>query len=70
MYELNDAGRHIDLLKIPGTKEKANLYVTNLVQLLYTMEELVELQPADTYQNDRYKLLQGINSDFVSILRF
>ncbi|CAF4244239.1 unnamed protein product [Rotaria magnacalcarata] len=48
----------IDLIKIPGTKGKANLYVTQLIQIMYTMEQLVALQPADTYNDYKYKLIQ------------
>jgi hypothetical protein len=61
MFQPSENDPPIDLLKIPGTKEKANLYVTTLVQLLYSMEELVALQPGDTYDDDRYKLIQGNN---------
>ncbi|CAF3942546.1 unnamed protein product, partial [Rotaria sordida] len=42
----------VNLLKIFGTQDKANLYVTMLIQLIYTMEELVVLQPADTYNDN------------------
>ncbi|CAF1433030.1 unnamed protein product [Rotaria sordida] len=57
----------VDLLKIPGTKDKANLYVTTLIQLMYTMEELVALQPADTYDDNRYILIKGNNSVFCHV---
>ena len=62
MYKSCEDDRPIDLLKIPGTKEKANLYVTNLIQLLYSMEELAALQPGGTYEDNRYILIQGNNS--------
>ncbi|CAF1224598.1 unnamed protein product [Rotaria sordida] len=42
----------VNLFKIFGTQDKANLYVTMLIQLIYTMEELVVLQPADTYNDN------------------
>ena len=35
---------------------------------MYTMEELAALQPADTYEDDRYKLIRGNNSIFLSAL--
>ncbi|CAM4895598.1 unnamed protein product [Rotaria socialis] len=55
----------VDLLKITGTKGKANLYVTTLIQLMYTMEELAALQPADTYSDNGYKLIQeAVRSKF------
>ncbi len=56
------------MLKFPGTKDKANLYLTNLIQVLYTVEELVALQPADTHNDVKYQLLQGNNLFFLSIL--
>ncbi|CAF3546707.1 unnamed protein product, partial [Rotaria sp. Silwood1] len=48
----------VDLLKIPGTKDKANLYATIILQLMYTMEELVALQRTDIYNDNRYKLIK------------
>ena len=53
----------IDLIKVLDRKEKANLYVTQLIQIMYTIEQLVVLQPADTYDDDKYKLIQG--NDFI-----
>jgi len=53
-------------LKIHGTKERANLYVTHLTQILYTMEELADLQTEETYTDDRYKLIQGNNLVFLN----
>ena len=41
-----------------GTKEKANLYITQMIQSMYTREQLVALQSADTYDDDKYKLIQ------------
>jgi hypothetical protein len=49
----------IDLLKIPVSKDRANFYVTTLTQNLYTMEELAALDPGETHNDDRYKLIQG-----------
>ncbi|CAF4020967.1 unnamed protein product [Rotaria magnacalcarata] len=58
IYKAADNELGIDLLKIPATKEKANLYVTTLIQLIYSIEELAELQPAQTYDDERYKLIK------------
>ncbi|CAF1410547.1 unnamed protein product [Adineta ricciae] len=64
-YKTHATDKSIDLLKIPGTKEKANLYVTNLIQIMYTMDELAELQPADTYEDYRYQLIkEAVRSKF------
>ncbi|CAF1031100.1 unnamed protein product [Rotaria sp. Silwood1] len=57
----------VDLLKIPGTKDKANLYATIILQLMYTMEELVALQRTDIYNDNRYKLIKGNNSVFLML---
>jgi len=51
-----------DLLKIPATRDKANLYVTTLIQVLYTMEELVALKPDETHEDDRYQSIRGNTS--------
>jgi hypothetical protein len=48
-----------DLLKIPGTKQKANLYVTALVQELFTMQELVALNPGETNNDSKYQMIRG-----------
>ncbi|CAF3575568.1 unnamed protein product [Rotaria socialis] len=58
IYKAADNELGIDLLKIPATKEKANLYVTTLIQLIYSIEELAELQPTQTYDDERYKLIK------------
>ncbi|CAF5052741.1 unnamed protein product, partial [Rotaria magnacalcarata] len=57
-FKPSENAASIDLLKVPGTKDKANLYVTSLIQLMYTMEELVALTPTDNYDDNRYKLIQ------------
>ncbi|CAF3087622.1 unnamed protein product, partial [Rotaria socialis] len=54
----SDNESDVDLLKITGTRDKANLYVRTLIQVMYTMEELAALQPTDTYSDNRYKLIQ------------
>ncbi|CAF4508393.1 unnamed protein product, partial [Rotaria magnacalcarata] len=59
IYKAADNELGIDLLKIPATKEKANLYITTLIQLIYSIEELTELQPAQTYDDERCKLIKG-----------
>lgn len=70
MFGLEENNPGIDLLKIPGAKDKANLYVTTLIQIMYTMEELVELQPPDTYSDHRYNLIKGNNFIFLIILKY
>ena len=55
-------------MKVQETKEKANLYVTALVHLLYKMEELVALQPGEIYDDERYKIIQGNGSVFINDL--
>ncbi|CAF3467777.1 unnamed protein product [Rotaria socialis] len=35
-----------DLIKVLGTKDKVNLYVTQLIQRMFAIEELFELQPS------------------------
>ncbi|CAF5056182.1 unnamed protein product, partial [Rotaria magnacalcarata] len=63
-FKPSENAASIDLLKVPGTKDKANLYVTSLIQLMYTMEELVALTPTDTYDDNRYKLIQAVRCKF------
>ena len=46
-------------MKIPATRDKANLYVTTLIQILYTMDELIALKPEETHNDDRYQLIRG-----------
>ncbi|CAF4332914.1 unnamed protein product [Rotaria sp. Silwood2] len=58
IFKTNEDEPGIDLIKVPSTKEKANLYVTQLIEIMYTMEQLVALKPADTYDDDTYKLIQ------------
>ena len=36
MFKANEDELGIDLITIPGTKEKANLYVAQLIQIMYT----------------------------------
>lgn len=55
---LTDDNLSIDLLKIPASKEKANLYVTAMIQRMFTMEELVELNPVETHNDKRYQLIR------------
>lgn len=57
----------IDLMKVPATSDKANLYVTTLIQMVYTIEELVSLQPDETHQDERYQLIRGNTSVFLYV---
>lgn len=58
------------MIKLPGTKEKANLYVTRLVEIMFNMEQLVALQPADTYNDEKYKYIKGNETFFLLIIIF
>ncbi|CAF4922950.1 unnamed protein product [Rotaria sp. Silwood1] len=58
IFKLTEDEPGVDLLNVHGTKEKANLYVTTLIQLMYTIEELAALAPADTYNDKRYMLIK------------
>ncbi|CAF2980364.1 unnamed protein product [Rotaria sp. Silwood2] len=68
IFKWSDTDPGIDLLKLPGTKEKANLYVTCLIEKMFTINELVELKPADTYNDNRYKMIRGNRSLFLVML--
>ncbi|CAF3583510.1 unnamed protein product [Rotaria socialis] len=46
MFKSNGDEPGIDLIKVLGTKDKANLYVTQLIQIMFTIEELFERQPS------------------------
>lgn len=47
------------MFKKSGVKEHANLYVTNLIDVLYKPEELLELKTVDVPTEERYLLIQG-----------
>ncbi|CAF1332739.1 unnamed protein product [Rotaria sordida] len=58
IFTSTDGMSSTDLMKIPATRDKANLYVTNLVEILYTMDELVALKPEETHNDYRYQLIR------------
>ncbi|CAF3974724.1 unnamed protein product [Rotaria sp. Silwood1] len=58
IFTSTDGMSSTDLMKIPATRDKANLYVTNLIQILYTMDELVVLKPEETHNDYRYQLIR------------
>ncbi|CAF4816565.1 unnamed protein product [Rotaria socialis] len=53
MFKSNGDEPGIDLIKVLGTKDKANLYVTQLIQIMFTIEELFERQPVNTHDDNR-----------------
>ena len=55
-----DGHQVINQLKIPSMKEKAHLAITTLIQHWFTMEEIVELDPRKTNDdNKRYQIIRG-----------
>lgn len=58
-YELPD-GSIVDLLRKKGVKEHANLYVTNLMDILFDPAQLVTIQAKDLPNDNRYILIKGI----------
>ncbi|CAF1368131.1 unnamed protein product [Didymodactylos carnosus] len=48
----------IDLLHIPATLEKANLYVTGLVDLIFDRQELVDMRTEDVPKSLGYKTIE------------
>ncbi|CAF1451672.1 unnamed protein product, partial [Rotaria sordida] len=58
IFTSTDGMSSTDLMKIPATRDKANLYVTNLVEIPYTMDELVALKPEETHNDYRYQLIR------------
>ncbi|CAF2691173.1 unnamed protein product [Rotaria sp. Silwood2] len=58
IFTSTDGVSSIDLMKIPATRDKANLYVTNLIEILYTIDELVALKPEETHNDYRYQLIR------------
>ncbi|CAF3527769.1 unnamed protein product [Rotaria sordida] len=51
-------GNDVDLLSITGVKQKMNLYVTSLIDIVFTREELLQLGATKIKFNDNYKLIQ------------
>ncbi|CAF1247567.1 unnamed protein product [Rotaria sordida] len=58
MYKNPNDGNDVDLLSIPGVKQKMNLYVTSLIDIIFTHEELLQLDATKIKFNDGYKLIQ------------
>ncbi|CAF1611024.1 unnamed protein product [Rotaria magnacalcarata] len=59
IFNSADGMSSVDLLKIPATRDKANLYVTNLVEKMFSIDELVELKPDQTHEDSRYQMIRG-----------
>ncbi|CAF3910743.1 unnamed protein product, partial [Rotaria sordida] len=51
-------GNDVDLLSITGVKQKMNLYVTSLIYIVFTREELLQIDATKIKFNDGYKLIQ------------
>ncbi|CAF4401941.1 unnamed protein product, partial [Rotaria sordida] len=45
-------GNDVDLLSITGVKQKMNLYVTSLIYIVFTREELLQIDAAKIKFND------------------
>ncbi|CAF4418103.1 unnamed protein product, partial [Rotaria sp. Silwood2] len=58
MYKNPNDGNCVDLLSIAGVKQKMNLYVTSLIDIVFTREELLQLDANKIKYNDGYKLIQ------------
>ncbi|CAF3472104.1 unnamed protein product [Rotaria magnacalcarata] len=58
IFNSADGMSSVDLLKIPATRDKANLYVTNLVEKMFSIDELVELKPDQTHEDSRYQMIR------------
>ncbi|CAF1211534.1 unnamed protein product [Rotaria sordida] len=71
MYKNPNDGNDVDLLSITGVKQKMNLYVTSLIYIVFTREELLQIDATKIKFNDGYKLIQvklhilQSNSDFI-----
>ncbi|CAF3896532.1 unnamed protein product [Rotaria sp. Silwood2] len=58
MYKNPNDGNDVDLLSITGVKQKMNLYVTSLIDIVFTREELLQLDATKIKFDDGYKLIQ------------
>ncbi|CAF1062468.1 unnamed protein product [Rotaria sordida] len=58
MYKNPNDGNDVDLLSIPGVKQKTSLYVTSLIDIIFTHEKLLQLDATKIKFNDGYKLIQ------------
>jgi len=63
MYKNPNDGNDVDLLSITGVKQKMNLYVTSLIDIVFTREELLQLDATKIKFNDDYKLIQGLTKN-------
>ncbi|CAF0842613.1 unnamed protein product [Rotaria sordida] len=57
MYKNPNDGNDVDLLSITGVKQKMNLYVTSLIYIVFTREELLQIDAIKIKFNDGYKLI-------------
>jgi hypothetical protein len=63
MYKNPNDGNDVDLLSISGVKQMMNLYVTSLIDIVFTREELLQLDATEIKFNDGYKLIQGLTKN-------
>ncbi|CAF1158243.1 unnamed protein product [Rotaria sordida] len=52
MYKNPNDGNNVDLLSITGVKQKMNLYVTSLIYIVFTREELFQIDATKIKFND------------------
>ncbi|CAF0978173.1 unnamed protein product [Rotaria sordida] len=52
MYKNPNDGNDVDLLSITGVKQKMNLYVTSLIHIVFTREELLQIDATKIKFND------------------
>ncbi|CAF1602581.1 unnamed protein product [Didymodactylos carnosus] len=53
MFTNPTTGVDVDLLKVDGVKSKMNLYVTALIEFIFTKQQLVDLNPLQAKQDHR-----------------
>ncbi|CAF1151301.1 unnamed protein product [Didymodactylos carnosus] len=58
IYKNPNDGHDVDLLTITGVRQKTNLYVTLLIDIVFTQQELLQLDATKIKFNDGYKLIQ------------
>ncbi|CAF1667265.1 unnamed protein product, partial [Didymodactylos carnosus] len=57
--------KNIDLLRLPGNKQQINLYVTAVIDELFTKKELCNLEPRKIASDERYQRIQeAVRSKF------
>jgi hypothetical protein len=70
MYKNPNNGNDVDLLSITVVKQKMNLYVTSLIDIVFTRKELLQLDATEIKFNDGYKLIQGLTENLFYLVCF